>query len=85
MQQEKIMETALVVSFLAKDEIRVKSKHVMSLCLIMSFHRKRRKKMCIIKSKIAQNCIDGFNSTCFAYGQTGSGNAIPCLVMIQLR
>ena len=68
-------ETALAVSFLAKDEIRVKSKTRDARCKFDHvFPPQTTQENVYNKIKdCAQNCIDGFNSTCFAYGQTGSG------------
>ena len=63
-------ETALAVSFLAKDEIRVKSKTRDARCKFDHvFPPQTTQENVYNKIKdCAQNCIDGFNSTCFAYG-----------------
>ncbi len=67
--------STLAVSFLAKDEIRVKSKIRDARCKfdhVFPPQTTQEDVYNMIKD-CAQNCIDGFNSTCFAYGQTGSG------------
>eukprot|EP00943_MAST-04B_sp_MAST-4B-sp1_P003506 g3506.t1 len=67
--------STLAVSFLAKDEIRVKSKTRDARCkfdYVFPPQTTQEDVYNMIKD-CAQNCIDGFNSTCFAYGQTGSG------------
>ena len=67
--------TNLAVSFLAKDEIRVKSRTRDSRCKFDHVFPPQTTQQNIYDmiKDCAQNCIDGFNSTCFAYGQTGSG------------
>eukprot|EP00944_MAST-04C_sp_MAST-4C-sp1_P006210 g6210.t1 len=77
--QREIIEsngvTNLAVSFLAKDEIRVKSRTRDSRCKFDHVFPPQTTQQNIYDmiKDCAQNCIDGFNSTCFAYGQTGSG------------
>ena len=63
------------VTFVAKDELRVKSRVRDATCKFDRVFPPQTTQVDVYNAvkDCAQNCIDGFNSTCFAYGQTGSG------------
>jgi hypothetical protein len=63
------------VSFVTRDELRVKSRTGDSTCKFDRVFPPQTTQEDVYNAvrDCAQNCIEGFNSTCFAYGQTGSG------------
>ena len=63
------------VSFVTRNELRVKSRTGDSTCKFDRVFPPQTSQEDVYNAvrDCAQNCIDGFNSTCFAYGQTGCG------------